>query len=247
MNETSWPKVLPELTDEQRRISDDFMKYWHEVLPRNYGIIEHFNHTYPVRHAPPGFRRTLELGAGLGEHLVYEKLTPEQEANYVALDIRENMVARLKERFPRITAIVGDCQARLPFPDGHFDRIVVVHLLEHLPNLPAAVREMHRLCDMHTGQVSVIMPCEGGLSYDIARRISAQRIFEKRYKQPYRWFIEREHLNKPFEIIPMLEKYFLIMHRAFFPLGIPSVTLNLCIGMTLRPRIDRRIYRTDLR
>jgi hypothetical protein len=22
------------LTDEQRRIGDDFMKYWHEVLPR---------------------------------------------------------------------------------------------------------------------------------------------------------------------------------------------------------------------
>jgi SAM-dependent methyltransferase len=234
--ETRWPKILPELTPEQRRISDDFMKYWHEVLPKHYGVIEKFNHMYPVRHAPPGFRRTLELGAGLGEHLEYEKLTPEQEAEYVAVDIRENMVARLKERFPRVKAMVADCQAKMPFPDGHFDRIVVVHLLEHLPNLPAAVREMHRLCDTKAGQVSVVMPCEGGLAYGLARRISAQRIFEKRYQQPYKWFIEREHLNKPFEMIPVLKEFFRITHGSFFPLPIPSITLNLCIGMTLRPR-----------
>ena len=74
------------------------------------------------------------------------------------------MSAHLRERFPPITTIVGDCQARLPCPDGHFDRIVVVHLMEHLPNLPAAVREMHRLCAKQVGQVSVVMPCEGGLA-----------------------------------------------------------------------------------
>ena len=37
-----WPKVLPPLNDEQRRISDDFMKHWHEVLPRRYGILDDF-------------------------------------------------------------------------------------------------------------------------------------------------------------------------------------------------------------
>jgi SAM-dependent methyltransferase len=235
-NEPHWPKVLPELTEEQRRISDDFMKHWHEVLPKRFGLIERFNHLYPVRHALPGFRRTLEVGAGLGEHLEYEKLTPEQEAAYVAVDIRENMVARLRERFPRVQALVADCQQQLPYPDGHFDRIVAVHLLEHLPNLPAAVAEMRRLCDKTSGQVQVVMPCEGGLAYGLARRISAQRIFEKRYKQSYTWFIGREHLNKPSEIIPVLEESFTITHRSFFPLVAPSIALNLCIGMTLRPR-----------
>lgn len=236
MNATRWPKVLPELTEEQRRISDDFMKYWHEVLPRRYGIIEQFNHHYAVRHARPGFRRTLELGAGLGEHLAYEKLTPEQASSYVAVDIRENMVERLRERFPRVQAMVADCQRKLPFPDGHFDRIVVVHLLEHLPDLPAAVGEMRRLCDPAEGHVTVVLPCEGGLAYGVARRISAQRIFEKRYRQSYRWFVEREHLNTPGEILPELERHFAIEHRSFFPLGVPVVALNLVIGVTLRPR-----------
>ena len=62
------------------------MKYWHEVLPRRFGLVERFNHSYAVRHAPSRFRRTLEIGAGLGEHLHHERLTGEQEENYYALE-----------------------------------------------------------------------------------------------------------------------------------------------------------------
>jgi len=232
----SWPKVLPSLTPEQQRISDDFMQHWHEVLPTRYGIVDDFNHQYPVRHAPQQFLRTLEIGAGLGEHLLYERLTPEQKSQYVALELRQNMADRIKERFPEIQTSVGDCQARLDFEDCYFDRILAVHVLEHLPNLPAAIAEMSRLCNKESGVFSVVMPCEGSLAYGMARRISAQRVFEKRYKQSYRWLIEREHLNKPRQILPELEKYFKVEHRAFFPLGLPLVFCNLCIGLTLRPK-----------
>jgi SAM-dependent methyltransferase len=233
---SKWPKTFPPLTAEQKRISDDFMKYWHEVLPRKFGVIEKFNHGYPVRHAPANFKRTLEIGAGLGEHVVFEKLTPEQEANYHAVELRQNMTDALQERFPRIKAVTSDCQQRLDFPDGYFDRILAVHVLEHLPNLPAAVREMHRLCDRQTGVFTVVIPCEGSLAYTLARRISAQRIFEKRYKQSYKWFIEREHINRPHEILEELSPYFTIEQRSFFPLPLPLVATNLVIGLTLRPR-----------
>ena len=98
------------------------MRRWHEVLPRRYGIVERFNHSFPVRHSRPGFRATIEIGAGLGEHLSYEQLSAEQERNYVAVELRENMAARLSEAHPRVQTIVGDCQKRLPFEDGSFDR-----------------------------------------------------------------------------------------------------------------------------
>jgi SAM-dependent methyltransferase len=233
---TKWPKSVPELSREQARISDDFMRHWHEVLPRRYSIADDFNHGYPVQYGTSAFRRTLEIGAGIGEHLKYETLRPEQLTNYYALELRENMAAKIRERFPEIQVVVGDCQARLDFADNFFDRILAVHVLEHLPNLPAAISEMYRLCDKEKGTFSVVLPCEGGLVYSLARRISAQRIFEKRYKQSYRWFIEREHLNRPAEIIGELSKYFQIVHRGFFPLSLPIVSLNLCIGLTLRPQ-----------
>jgi SAM-dependent methyltransferase len=236
MISANWPKQLPELTEEQKRISDDFMKYWHEVLPKSYGIVEGFNHLYSVRNAPKGFRRTLEIGAGLGEHLVYEKLSDEQAANYTALEVRQNMVDEIRKRFPAINVALGDCQNRLDFADGHFDRILAIHVLEHLPNLPAAIAEMYRLCDRAIGSFSVVIPCEGGFTYTMARKISAQRIFEKRYKQSYRWLIEREHLNKPIEILAELRPYFDVIHRSFFPIPIPAIACNLCIGLTLRPK-----------
>ena len=239
LSDSKWPKTFPPLDEEQKRISDDFMRHWHEVLPRRFGRIEKFNHGYPVVHAPPNFRRTLEIGAGLGEHLEHEHLTAEQEQNYYAVELRANMTARLQERFPKIRAVTGDCQKRLDFPDGYFDRILAVHVLEHLPDLPAAVREMHRLCDKDAGVFSVLIPCEGSPAYTLARRISAQRIFEKRYKQSYRWFIEREHINKPHEILQELAPYFTIEHRSFYPLRVPLVFCNLVIGMTLRPRTAR--------
>ena len=179
---TKWPKIVPELTVEQQRISDDFMKHWHEVLPKQFGIIEKFNQRYVVKFAPRDFLRTLEIGAGLGEHLQYEHLTEEQRRNYITLELRENMALMMKERYPDIASYVGDCQKKTDFPDGYFDRILAIHVLEHLPDLPAAIREIYRLLDKKRGAFSVVIPCEGGLAYSLARRVSAQRIFERRYK-----------------------------------------------------------------
>ncbi|HEY1191251.1 MAG TPA: class I SAM-dependent methyltransferase [Gemmata sp.] len=233
----TWPKTFPPLTPEQERISDDFVKHWHEVLPKKFGVIDRFNHSYPVRTAPAGFHRTLEIGAGIGEHLEYEKLTPAQEAGYHALELRENMSAAIRARFPRIQTVTGDCQQRLPHPDGHFDRIVAIHVLEHLPNLPAAAREMYRLCDKARGVFSIVIPCEGSAAYSLARRMSAQRIFEKRYKQSYKWFIEREHVNRPHEILAELDPYFVVTDRRFYPFRfVPATWCNLVIGLTLVPR-----------
>lgn len=231
-----WPKLLPPLSKEQREISDDFMKHWHEVLPRRYKFVDDFNHRYPVRHAPKEFLRTLEIGAGLGEHLDYEKLSSQQTKEYVALELRPKMAQEIQRRFPDVRVVVGDCQERLPFPSDYFHRVIAVHVLEHLPMLPDAIRELFRVCNKENGIVSIVIPCEGSLAYTLARRLSAQRYFEKRYRQSYRWFIEREHLNRPAEIITELRRHFKITHSAFFPIPIAALFCNLCIGLTLRPR-----------
>jgi SAM-dependent methyltransferase len=237
---STWPKVLPPLTREQRDINDDFVHYWHEVLPRKYSSIERFNHSYAVRAAQGRFTRTLEIGAGLGEHLEYERLTPLQQAEYYALELRENMSRRIAERFPAIQVLTADCQNRLPFNDGYFDRILAIHVLEHLPDLPAAIREAHRVCDKDNGFFYVVIPCEGSFAYSFARRISAQRIFEKRYNQSYKWFYQREHINRPREILTELKRYFDVTGRSFFPIPLPLLFCNLVIGLTLRPLPEAR-------
>ena len=130
-----WPKAIPALTDEQQRVRDTFMGRWLEVLPQRYGVIERFNHGYPVVAHPRG--RTLEIGAGLGEHLRYENL---EQQDYYALELREELTATIRNRYPTVSAVVADCQQRLPFEDRFFDRVLAIHVLVDHPTFAGDVQ-----------------------------------------------------------------------------------------------------------
>jgi len=225
----TWPKRLPELTNEQQRVRDAFVARWLEVLPSQYGRIERFNQTYPLEAGASG--RTLEIGAGLGEHLKYEDLS---QRDYHAVELREELAEAIRERYPEVTVIAGDCQERLPFDDRYFDRVLAIHVLEHLPDLPRALNEIARVLTPG-GRFHALISCEGGLAYSVARRISAQRIFEKEFGMSYEWFIRSEHVNVPWEILMELRKRFRLVHSRYFPFRVPSVALNLVIGLTLEP------------
>ena len=233
-----WPKSLPLLTAEQSRIADEFTKHWHQRLPGAwYGIVEGFNHNFPVKHSRPGFVSTVEFGAGLGEHLRYETLSREQESNYYAVELRENMASEIRKSFPRLQVRVGDCQRRLAFADDSIDRVIAVHVLEHLPDLPAAIREAYRILHKQRGQFLVVIPTEGSPAYTIARKISAEREFKKTFGGDYSWFYKREHINLPHEILEELTPYFLIEKKSTFPLPfLPFLFCNLCVGLALTPR-----------
>lgn len=227
---SKWPKKIPELTEEQIRIRDDFMKYWHEVSPHKYSLYDQFNRNFPIKYSRQR-GRTLEIGAGLGEQIVYEDLALTE---YYALELLPEMAAVIQKRFPQVRVVVGDCQKNLGFPDNYFDRILAVHVLEHLPDLPSALKEIRRLLKPE-GDFCVIIPCEGGLTHRLARLISAERLFKKRYNLDYDWCIQSEHINMPMEITEELHKLFRLKKKVFFPLLIPSLHLNLAIGMILKP------------
>jgi ubiquinone/menaquinone biosynthesis C-methylase UbiE len=234
--EKKWPKKLKKLTKAQKEISDDWLKYWLNLMPDKFGIYAKFNHGYVVRNAPKKFRTTLEVGCGDGEHFKSEILNPIQKKNYVAIDIRKNIIDVFKKKFPGINCFVSDCQKRQQFKNNSFDRIIAIHVLEHLPNLPGAARELHRVCNKNSGVLSIVLPCEGSLAYTIARKLTSERMFKARYKMPYKWYMESEHINSVDEVLEELGYYFDIKHSSFFPLKLPIYQLNLAIGFTLTPK-----------
>ena len=141
----NFPKKLPKLNKKQLKIKDDFMLYWLDNLRKNYGIVENFNHNFVVNNGSKNFLTTLEIGSGIGEHLRYEKLKLAQVKNYFALDKRLNVLRQLKKEHPNIHAIKGDCQKKTKFKNNFFDRVIAIHVLEHLPNLPKALAEVYRI------------------------------------------------------------------------------------------------------
>ncbi len=153
------------------------MYRFHEQVPQEHRRIIEFGHRYVLPTAAPG--RTIDIGAGLGEHLHYEDLA---NGEFHAVEMRPEMAAAITRDFPGVTVLVADCQEPLPYAAASFDRAIAVHVLEHLRNLPAVLDEMQRLLKPG-GTLSVVIPCEGGLGYALGRRLTVQREFERRYRR----------------------------------------------------------------
>ena len=227
---SNWPKQRATLTPEQQGILEDWYAYWLSLLPAQFSAVTRFSHEYSLRTYRPG-ARTLEIGAGTGEHLRCEN-PGDQE--YYALELRANLAEQMRRDFPQVHTIVGDCERRLDVPDASMDRVIAIHVLEHLGDLPAALDEIRRTLKPD-GKFSVVIPCEGGAAYSLGRRVTSKRIFEKRYRQSYDWLISYDHINRADEIVAELRKRFHVTHRQFWPLGLPSIHANLVLGMTLQP------------
>jgi len=223
-----WPKIPKVLTEEQIKIRDLWMIHWHEIAPKKFSYTEKFNHIGGLLHPPlPRNCRTLEVGAGLGSQVAFEDLSKQ---DYYALDLRLDMLLKCKEKFPSVKIVQGDIQKGLLFPGRYFNRIIAIHVLEHLPNLPEALRHIDNLLKPE-GFFEVIIPLEGSLFYTLARRFSSQKEFEKRFKVPYNWCIESEHINNYKEILEELDRFFMIDWKKLFPFNIPFYFCNLTLGL----------------
>jgi SAM-dependent methyltransferase len=194
-------------------------------------MIEAFNHGFIAKLRVPDRCRTLEVGAGLGSHIQFEDL---QRQSYHCLEYREALCRQLTRQLPQGRVVCGDIELRQPWPDGFFNRIIAIHVLEHLRNLPAALREVRRLLTPG-GCFDVVLPCEGGLAYSVARKISAERLFRRHFRMDYTPIIRNEHVSTLAEIEAELARDFAVERRSFFPLRIPIRAWNLCVGLRLRP------------
>jgi SAM-dependent methyltransferase len=227
-----WPKRPPALSAEQERAREAFMAAWHQVLPRRYAGIERFNHGSVAKLPIKDGSVTLEVGAGLGAHSKFEDLTRQ---DYYCLEYRQEFCKELEKLFPPSRVTWGDIEQRQQWEDGFFDRIVTIHVLEHLRNLPAALLEIRRLLKPD-GHFDVVLPCEGGLAYSLARKISAERLFRRRFGMDYTPIVRNEHVSRLEEVVHELQALFDVQTRSFFPLGIPISTFNLIVAFRLVPR-----------
>jgi SAM-dependent methyltransferase len=226
---SKWPKKVTVLTPEQRAINDDFMLSHLEAMQTKwYGFAGRFDNKYPLKTFFPGCK-TLEIGAGIGEHLNWEKYG---EQDYHAVEMREELCVKIRELYPGVKALALDCQEKMPFPDEFFDRVIAIQVLEHLPDLPRALLEINRVLKKG-GYFSAVIPCEGAWAHRIARNLSAKPHFEKKYKMSYDFFIKAEHINFPKEIIEELSLVFDIRNTRYYPLLIPVININLTIGLTM--------------
>lgn len=233
-NQTNkWPKRRPQLTKEQQEILKDWYKYWlsDSVMPGKFSIIDRWGHKYVAKEFIP-HTKVLDIGAGTGSHLDFEDTNL---LDYFAMDHTIDLLNLIPTKYPNTHLIERDIQQTYPFPDSYFERVIAIHVLEHLDNLPLTLKEVQRVLQPG-GSFSVVIPCEGGAMYQLGRLFTSKRLFEKRYKINYDWLINYDHINNAKEVINELKRFFIIERIGYFPFFIKWIELNLVIGLICKPR-----------
>ncbi len=147
--------------------------------------------------------RVLEVGSSSGYRI--ERFLKKGIKAW-GIDADSQAVQEGMKRQSTVTLIKADAED-LPFEDGFFDKILSVHLLEHLVNPVSAVEEMAR----------VLKPCGYGVIVVPCERIRGDTAFAGWIK------FKNIHLHKfkPSSISKLLSRQFEIV-EAFFHTMIPG-------------------------
>lgn len=86
--------------------------------------------------------RVLEIGCGSGGLL---RMLVARGARVVGVDTSERALQLTRARVPSAFAVHIAADTPLPFRDGAFDAILAQHVIEHLPDVDAALREWARV------------------------------------------------------------------------------------------------------
>jgi 2-polyprenyl-6-hydroxyphenyl methylase / 3-demethylubiquinone-9 3-methyltransferase len=172
-----------------------------------------------------GGRRVLDAGCGGG--LVARELAA-AGAEVVGIDRSLGSLGVARRAAGHFSPAQGRLE-RLPFADGSFDAVVAADVLEHLPDLPAAVAELAR-----------VLAAGGSLVFDTVNRT------------PWSWFTAVFGLEQVLRMVPRgthdwrlfirpAELDLLLRRAGLVPVAVCGLTPQIGPGVVARGLLTRRI------
>lgn len=119
------------------------------------------------RFVPPAGSATCEIGCGEGR---ISRELASLGHQVTGVDLSPSLLASAREAESADRYVLADAGA-LPFPDGHFDRVVAYNVLMDVPDLPAVTAEAARVLAAHgTLTISIVHPLADLGAFDDAGR-----------------------------------------------------------------------------
>lgn len=192
------------------------MRASHRLIERKFGPRDHFG-------------SVLEIGAGTGEHIRFVRHGFDEyilsDINAKALEVAQAKLAGMDRGKVRFET---QDESGLKYDDNRFDRVVAVHVLEHIYKPHLALKEWCRV--LKTGGVlSVLIPTDPGLAWRLGRRLGPRRN-ALAAGIAYDYVMAREHVNSCSNLVAILRHYFSNRQEVWWPLAFPSVDLNLFLA-----------------
>lgn len=169
------------------------------------------------------FSKVLEIGAGCGEHTQFIRHGFEEyhltDMNAACLGIAKNNLNNLaKYHF----SVQGEID--LNYRDDEFDRLIAVHVLEHIYRPHLVLREWKRVIKPG-GKISVLIPCDPGVLWRIGRIFARKK--HTKLNLNYDYIMAREHVNPCNNLVVLLKHTFPDARTIWWPTHIPSMDINL--------------------
>jgi ubiquinone/menaquinone biosynthesis C-methylase UbiE len=172
-------------------------------------------------------KHLLEVGAGSGHHFSYLKHPFSQ---YILTDNSDAMLDVAAKRYAEeissgkivITKQDASC---LNFPDQYFDRLIATHVLEHIENPVAVLREWNRVLKQGA-LLSIVLPCDPGLLWRFGRFFGPRRNATE-IGLPYDYVMALDHVNSIFNLVVIIRHHFESISEYWYPARVPLPDVNL--------------------
>lgn len=210
-----WQQESVQLRQKVDYQSNSLVKFFnlagHGIVERGHDHSQHFS-------------KVLEIGAGTGDHIAFVKHTYDE---YFATDFNKEAVRIGSQNHQGSGKIHFEVQDALvlQYPDSHFDRLISIYTLEHLPQPHVALSEWKRVLKKG-GQIDIVIPTEGGIAWNLGRHLTTRRQYKK-LGFDLDYIIAREHINACYRLVAIIRHYFKLERESWFPFKVPTPHLNL--------------------
>ncbi len=179
----------------------------------------------------------LEIGAGSSPHIDYVN---HNYKKYIFLESSNYAINFLKKKFNKNKKISIKFYKNnnIPFKKNYFDRIIISHVLEHIPDPENYLNQMFKLLKKD-GVLSIALPNDPGILWRLGRfflKIFKVKKVLKLTENEYNYMIATEHINSIFNLISIIKyKYDKhIIDESYLPFKIKNLDLNLFYNVTLK-------------
>ena len=175
------------------------------------------------------FSKVIEVGAGTGEHIRYINHGFDE---YTITDSDSKVLGVARKKISNndglsLKNIKYDLQdaTTLDYSDDTFDRLIAVHVLEHLYYPHLVLKEWNRLVKPG-GIITILIPTDPGMLWRFGRNLGPRNKANKSGID-YDYIMAREHVNSCHNLVSLIRHYFPTCENKWWPLGIALIDFNL--------------------
>ena len=209
------------MSENVKYTEDDYHKNYYsglsgKLMRQNHIILEKFNFG--------SADKILEIGGGFHPHIDFVK---HEFKEYYCIDLEsaQDLKTFINKNHSKINFNYYDGK-KIPFPDNHFERIVISHCLEHILEAEKFTVEMMRVLKKD-GIISMALPCDPGVLYRIGRFFFKMVMKKRSEDYDHDYHAACEHVNSIFNLNVILKKKFNVIKEEFYPLKLKMIDLNL--------------------